>query len=185
MAKTAGIFAKGAVEYLDALRAVRAFQKEVLGVCRKAYERHRGALARALGLPPADCEERVDPKEYQEFDDSYHTIAVSRRTWPGCEFWLGIQWARDDDGKPEVHGFVSVDFPSANARKQVQDRLKERNLERGVELEDTYSLGLYFLIGNLQSVAAGRVLRRVVREWIRRYRSIGGPTLIRSRVRRR
>jgi hypothetical protein len=71
----------GALQYLDALRALREFRELVLGLCDDVLRRHGNDLAKALGT-----EVRIDKAYNAVYPDD---AALLRDQWRTA--WIGRQ----------------------------------------------------------------------------------------------
>jgi hypothetical protein len=164
------LFLRGAERYLDALAAVKAFEREVQRTCTEVYQRHAAELAEQMGLDAAECEQYIEP----EPEERYAEVGVSRLAQKDCGLYLYLSWDETEGGKPRVQGAICLGLYHKGLRDKIYERFRQENPRCRVTKYDKYQLMLTSLMKPDELGSAGKILDDLVLEWLGYCKAAGG-----------
>ena len=116
MTTTESFLIDGAESYIDALAAIKAFEKAVLDVCRKVYNKNQPQLVSTIGLQDTPCEDHYDNHEPE---NRYAELGVWQNSPSDREtLYVYLRWDVDKDGAPEISACVCLDFTTKSDRNE-------------------------------------------------------------------
>jgi hypothetical protein len=131
----------GIVPYFEAVRALRAFRKEVLKQSREALKGKLPEMSTALhvrkGLRPEGIRNQalpnLDPNSVSE--DDYTDLCAFLEIGSDCELYVGLEWKRDaESGEIEPWAIADLAVPRVkcdkyweNLTRRYPDLHRERN----------------------------------------------------------
>lgn len=173
---------EGAIQYFDALRALREFRELVLGLCADVMEKRSEALAKAMGAP-IDIESSWDSvwpdKNEQLFKPALWRTAWIGRYLPfpdfGNAYW-GIVCGPEGRRGGEVIIVTALMGYEAKT-KAIRDRALSRFKKAGVARIENLGGNEVDIRQRLDSGEIDRfpeVLDRMTDEWIKIWEYVGG-----------
>ena len=116
MTTTESFLIDGAESYIDALAAIKAFEKAVCDVCEDVYNKYKPQLVSEMGLQGTPCEDHV---ENSEPENRYAELGVWQNSPNRREtLYVYLRWDGDKDGAPEISAFVCLEFTKKSNRDE-------------------------------------------------------------------
>jgi hypothetical protein len=174
---------EGAVQYFDALRALREFRAVILGLCANVVQRRGESLAKAMGtrVEINSAKDEVFPDTYEDLLQQAHwpRAWVGRRLdFPefGNAYW-GIECGSDRVGASEAI-IVSTVVGYTIRTNAIRDRALLRFREAGVAtIEKGMDRGEVHVRTRLRTGEIhgfSEVLEQSTDEWIKIWQYVGG-----------
>ena len=121
---------EGSKSYIDALAAVKAFEKAVCGACKGVYDKYKPQLVNTIGVKDAHCD---DYAINTEPENRFAELGV-RQDSPSKRETLDIylMWDDTEDGTSAITACVSLGFSTRAERNEYARLLRNiPSLESG------------------------------------------------------
>lgn len=164
---SAAVFIKnGMALYLDALIAVKEFERQVDDVAMTVMKRHVAGLSKRLGLKPVHRE--VKSGQGRESDSSWRWAGVDNISKGEQISWLGIGVTWEKEGKEtKVSAWATVYMNSKNLADELCKSLKDLGADPMLENDDGDCVTFSFDIPRNAAKSLDTYLEKVVQKWIK------------------
>jgi hypothetical protein len=193
--KTDRLLERGCESYLDALRALREFRKEVLDKSMSAMAQKLDNISEALGVG------KLDPKKVSLYEEpklepgapwQEDWAELGAQLWFGdydCSFHAGLQWKRRESTE-DVDVWAQADVWVKKARytrywPMIQSFVGRKRTKLGHHPPDLVTDGTFITLR--ESCPAGEIgdlsakLRRLLDGWCLIWKKTGGLAIIKKR----
>ena len=169
------LLSRGCKSYVDALTAIESFEREVESICRAAYEHHKEALERAMGLRNPEC------RSFRNTDFLADRELELGARWPAQReyyFYVFLYWSEVEPEVQEVRATLCLEVNSKVLREEILERIRARNpRHRITNWGAPGNLILYQLLGSIEPTTVSEAFDALMSEWIGYCESIGGLKL--------
>jgi|SRR5271165_3968248 len=123
MTTTKNLLSEGAKSYIDALTAVRAFERAACDVCKGVYDKNKPRLVRKMWLQDGQREDHDKNKEPENWQAELGVCqdSPSRRE----TFYVYLSWDSAKDGVPEITACVCLEFSKKSDRNDCAKLLRK------------------------------------------------------------
>ena len=158
--------------YLDALAAVREFQKAVIERSRRALEQKLNDLSKAMGIKREEIKDYTDPAKLTNEE-------LGKEGWVGIEFsnkpvlycHFGLCFEREDS-KCVTKVVVSMWTDNVSRRDFLLEHCKK--VSRDFDNYDGYNIGLFMPITKDEINNFEAKLQELIDKWIEVWERVGG-----------
>jgi hypothetical protein len=113
---------EGASSYIEALAAIKAFEKAVCVACRDVYDKYKPQLLSQVGLKDGPCEDYTDNREPE---NRFAELGVRQDSPSGRETLdIFLMWEDSKDGVSTVSACISLGFTTKAERNDMQKLLR-------------------------------------------------------------
>lgn len=165
------LISEGCDSYLDALTAIREFQKIILGKSRNVLKGKLEAFKKAMNIDEEiKITDHISPNLHSNDVGEWGCIAVTFKT-ESMEWYFGLYLYKDDLNVSEV--FVTL-YPNNNSFKKDFLKKFEKNNFYEDEDEDHSNINLSALIKKEDIDSFEEKLEVLIDKWIYVWKEVGG-----------